>query len=133
MLERMELLEQPYERPEVFFRFESPKEKAPEVLITIQEAFIGRIDPLFFIRETEIHARERVGIVGENGVGKSTLIKTILGNLPDSESESISKDLSFIENKQNTEESSIADSSLSVDFSDSPPLLSKHKKIKVLE
>jgi ATPase subunit of ABC transporter with duplicated ATPase domains len=83
MLDRVELIEKPYERPEIRFRFEIPKEKSPDTLIKIEEAFIGRMDPLFFIREAEMYSHDRIGIVGENGVGKSTLVKTILGNLPE--------------------------------------------------
>lgn len=29
-----------------------------------------------------MYAGSRIGIVGENGVGKSTLLKTILGKIP---------------------------------------------------
>jgi ATP-binding cassette, subfamily F, member 3 len=83
MLERVEILEKPYERDEIRFHFELPKEKAPENLMRIEEAFIGRRDPLFFIREAGLSEHERIGIVGENGVGKSTFIKTILWNLPE--------------------------------------------------
>jgi ATP-binding cassette, subfamily F, member 3 len=83
MLDRVEMLEKPYERPEIRFRFETPKERAPEVLLKIEEAFIGREDPLFFIREASLSHRERIGIVGENGVWKSTFIKTILESLPE--------------------------------------------------
>lgn len=82
-LDRIEIIEKPYERRELQFNFVSPKEKAPENIIRIEEAFIWRHDPLFFIREATLQAWERIGIIGENGVGKSTLIKTILTNLPE--------------------------------------------------
>ena len=81
-LDRIEIIEKPYERMELKFHFESPKEKAPENIIRIEEAFIGRKDPLFFIREATLQSWERIGIIGENWVWKSTLIKTILWNLP---------------------------------------------------
>jgi hypothetical protein len=41
---------------ELKFHFESPKEKAPENIIRIEEAFIGRKDPLFFIREATLQS-----------------------------------------------------------------------------
>ncbi len=47
-------------------------------MIRIEDAFIGRKEPLFFIREATLTRGDRIGIVGENGVGKSTLLKTIL-------------------------------------------------------
>lgn len=88
MLDRIEIIEKPETIREVDFRFEVPKEKAPEILIKLEEAFIGRSEPLFFIREATLSAGERIGIVGENGVGKSTFIKTILASLPDTDIQS---------------------------------------------
>lgn len=85
MLDRIELIEKPETIREVDFRFDVPKEKAPETLIKLEDAFIGRIEPLFFIREATLSTGERIGIVGENGVGKSTFIKTLLASLPDIE------------------------------------------------
>ena len=51
-------------------------------LIELEDAFIGRKDPLFFIRQAILTRGEHIGIVGENGVGKSTLIRTLLGEIP---------------------------------------------------
>ena len=85
MLERIDIIDKPETPPEIRFIFEVPKLKAPELLIKIEEAFIWREEPLFFIREATMWAWERIGIVGENGVGKSTFIKTLLGALPDRE------------------------------------------------
>ncbi len=53
-----------------------------ESIITCEDLFIGRTEPLFYIREVELHRGERVGIIGENGAGKSTFLKTILKKLP---------------------------------------------------
>lgn len=83
MLDRIEMIEKPVTPPEIAFSFDLPKLKSPEMLIKIEEAFIGRSDPLFFIREATMTSGERIGIVGENGVGKSTFIKTLLASLPD--------------------------------------------------
>ena len=84
MLEKVEIIEKPETQNEIQFVFETPKEKAPENLIKIEDAFIGRHEPLFYIRDVSLSLGERIGIIGENGVGKSTFIKTILGGLPDS-------------------------------------------------
>lgn len=76
-LEKVELLAKPKTRRAIKFSF--PYDKyGPETSLKIEDAFIGRKDPLFFIREASLHRGERIGIIGENGVGKSTLIKTIL-------------------------------------------------------
>lgn len=89
------------ERPEVSlvtkFHFDTPKEKAPELLIKIEEAFIGRRDPLFFVREASLGSRERIGIVGENGVGKSTFIKTILSTLPKEDASTYPSEVKVLE------------------------------------
>jgi len=76
-LDKIELLEKPTSRREVRFLFPYDKH-GPETLIRIEDTFIGRQEPLFFIRDATLCRGERIGIVGENGVGKSTLLKTIL-------------------------------------------------------
>ncbi len=81
-LEKVELVDKPLTQNEIKFIFETPKEKSPANLIKIEDVFIGRKDPLFYIRDVGLGAWERIGILGENWVGKSTFIKTILGSLP---------------------------------------------------
>lgn len=81
MLERVEEPEKPYVTPRPKFRFEF-SERPGEKILEFKEAFIGRKDPLFFISEVVTREKDRIGIVGENGVGKSTLIKTVLGDVP---------------------------------------------------
>jgi ATP-binding cassette subfamily F protein 3 len=76
-LEKVEIIEKPETRKWVTFLFPYDKH-GPEILIKIEDAFIGRRDPLFFIRWVNIEKKDRVWIVWENWVGKSTLIKTIL-------------------------------------------------------
>lgn len=76
-LEKIEIIEKPEIRIGVQFLF--PYEKTcPETLIKIEDAFIGRKEPLFYIREAILTKWERVWIVWENWVGKSTFLKTIL-------------------------------------------------------
>ncbi len=83
MIDKMEKLEKPFipRRPKFFFEYSW---ESSDTLISYKEAFIGRDkqNPLFYISEVTLHKGMRVGIVGENGVWKSTLIKTILGSIP---------------------------------------------------
>lgn len=79
-LEKVELIEKPEVRIGVKFNFPYDKH-GPETLIKIEDAFIGRKEPLFYAREALLTKWDRVGIVGENWVGKSTLIKTLLWDI----------------------------------------------------
>jgi len=81
MIDKMEKLAKPYipKKPKFFFEYSW---ESPEKLVSYKEAFIGRKDPLFFINEIILHKWMRVWVVGENGVWKSTFIKTILGQIP---------------------------------------------------
>lgn len=79
-LEKVEILEKPEVRIGAKFSFPYDKH-GPETLIKIEDAFIGRKEPLFYAREALLSKWDRVGIVGENWVGKSTLIKTLLWDI----------------------------------------------------
>ncbi len=79
-LERLEKLEKPYipKKPKFFFEY---SEQTNRKILYFKECFIGRKEPLFYIQELDLYAGQRVGILWENGVGKSTFIKTIIGQL----------------------------------------------------
>ena len=83
MIDKMEKVEKPFipRKPKFFFEYSW---ESPEKLISYKEAFIGREkkSPLFFINEIILHKGMRVWVVWENGVWKSTFIKTILGQIP---------------------------------------------------
>jgi ATPase subunit of ABC transporter with duplicated ATPase domains len=81
MIDRMDRVDPPLtsKKPRFHFMYSEPN---GDRMLYFKEAFIGRKDPLFYISELELHAGQRVGIVGENGVGKSTFLKTILGQIP---------------------------------------------------
>ena len=83
MIDKMDKLEKPFipQKPKFFFEYSG---ESPEKLLSYKEAFIGRdkTSPLFFINEVILHKGMRVWVVGDNGVGKSTFIKTILGEIP---------------------------------------------------
>ena len=79
-LDRINIIEKSETKIEVNFIFSYDK-YSPETLMKVEDVFIGRYDPLFYIRSLQISKGEKIGIVWENGVWKSTFIKTILGQL----------------------------------------------------
>ena len=81
MIEKMEKLQKPFvpQKPKFFFEY---SQESSEKLFSYKEAFIGRTDSLFFIQDITLHKWMRVWVVGENGTGKSTFIKTILWQIP---------------------------------------------------
>lgn len=79
-LEKIELIEKLETQIWVKFIFSYDKH-CPENLIKWEDVFIGRRDPLFYIRSIILSKWERVWIVWENWVGKSTFIKTLLGEI----------------------------------------------------
>lgn len=79
-LEKIEIIEKPYipAKPKFFFdRWEEPSKK----IFFFKEAFIWREEPLFFINEISMVLWQKVWIIWENWVWKSTLLKTILWKL----------------------------------------------------
>ncbi|MDD3646045.1 MAG: ABC-F family ATP-binding cassette domain-containing protein [Candidatus Gracilibacteria bacterium] len=80
MIDKMEKIDKPYipKKPKFFF---NELKDCPDKVLSFKEVFIGRNEPLFYINEAILHKGQRIGIVGENGVGKSTFLKTIIGQL----------------------------------------------------
>jgi len=76
-LERLEKLEKPYipSVPKFFFNYVWDEN---EKILYFKECFIGRKEPLFYINELYLNAGQRVWIIWENWVWKSTLLKTIM-------------------------------------------------------
>jgi ATP-binding cassette subfamily F protein 3 len=66
-LEKIEKVQKPLQKQEIRFLFPFDK-NGGETLLKIEDAFIGRKDPLFYIRDASLSRGERIGIVGENGV-----------------------------------------------------------------
>ncbi len=77
MIDKMEKLEKPYipRKPKFFFEYSW---ECPEKVISVKEAFIWRKEPLFFINDVVLHKWQRIWVVWENWVWKSTFIKTII-------------------------------------------------------
>lgn len=79
-LEKLDVIAKPYVPPVTNFQF-AFSERSQEKVFSFKECFIGRTDPLFYIQDLVLSERERIGIIGENGAGKSTFMKTILGQI----------------------------------------------------
>lgn len=80
MLDKMERLDPPYipQKPKFFFQYSW---FTPEKVLNLKELFVGRKEPLFYIREAILYKWQRIWIVWENWVWKSTLLKTIIWKL----------------------------------------------------
>lgn len=80
-LEKIDRVAKPTDHDTIHFTFPLWNHSSEKV-IHLEDVFIGRREPLFYIRDVTLHRGERVGLLGENGVGKSTFIKTILERIP---------------------------------------------------
>ena len=78
-LEKMERLERPQEEGSVHFRFETRRRTGDDVLQTdrLQKGFGARV----LFRDLNIHVKagDRIALIGDNGTGKSTLLKCLTG------------------------------------------------------
>jgi len=77
MIDKIEVIEKPIftKKPKFQFLFDEPSNRR---ILYFKDVFIGRKDPLFFIREIELTLWQKVWIIWENWAGKSTFLKTIL-------------------------------------------------------
>jgi len=82
-LEKMDVLDRPgSDQGSVHFSFDLDKESGNDVLL-VKDAAIGyegqiMSEPI----NLDVKKGERVGIIGPNGIGKSTFLKSILGKIP---------------------------------------------------
>ncbi len=78
-LERMEKLDKPVDERAIRFRFEARRRTGEDVLILrgLQKSFGDK--HLFSGFDLHVRAGDRIALIGPNGVGKSTLIKLIVG------------------------------------------------------
>lgn len=78
-LEKIERLEKPQEEGQVRFRFETRRRTGDDVLITegLSKGFGDRT--LFRDLKMHVRAGDRIALIGDNGTGKSTLLKCLTG------------------------------------------------------
>lgn len=83
-LEKMDVMDRPdSDQGSVHFSFQIDKESGNDVLL-IKDAAIGYEKDQIMSKPINLDVKkgERVGIIGPNGIGKSTLLKTIIGQIP---------------------------------------------------
>ena len=78
-LEKMERLEKPVEEGAIHFRFDIRRRTGEDVLMgeELEKGYGDRV--LFAHVKLHLRAGDRVALIGDNGVGKSTLFKCIIG------------------------------------------------------
>ena len=80
-LEKMDIIEKPREKPKPTFKFKETK--APSrFLIEAHDLIIGYDEPLTSTLSFKIERGKKIAVCGVNGLGKSTLLKTLLGIIP---------------------------------------------------
>jgi len=89
-LERMEKLEKPIDERSIRFQFEARRRTGEDVLMIRDAGKSFGEKHLFSHLDLHVRAGDRIALIGPNGVGKSTLIKLITGEV-----ESDSGDIRF--------------------------------------
>lgn len=80
-LDRLEKVEKPHDHQKKFQATFTPRLKGAKEVLVLDHLEIGYDKPLATISLT-ITKNQKIAVVGENGVGKSTLLKTIVNQLP---------------------------------------------------
>ncbi|CDR81587.1 ABC-F family ATP-binding cassette domain-containing protein [Lactobacillus delbrueckii] len=81
-LEKMELVDPPKHKSKVRIKFDSARPSGKEVLI-LKDLAVGYPDKTMLKDISfQINKGDRVAIIGQNGIGKSTLLKTVVKQLP---------------------------------------------------
>jgi len=80
-LDKIERLEKPKDESAIRFRFDTRRRTGEDVLMVeeLSKGFDGRT--LFEHVKLHMRAGDRVALIGDNGVGKSTLFKCLIGEL----------------------------------------------------
>lgn len=91
MLDKMEVLEKPREKPKPSFSFKEARTPS-RFIIEGKNLVLGYDEPLTKAVNFTLERNQKVAVVGTNGLGKSTLLKTILGKIPQISGESIPGD-----------------------------------------
>lgn len=80
-LEKMEILEKPREKPKPTFQFREARTPS-RFIVEAKNLVLGYDEPLTKPVDITLERGQKVAIRGVNGLGKSTLLKTLLGYIP---------------------------------------------------
>lgn len=81
-LEKMDIIAQVQANSPFSFEFQAP-DNIPSPMIRIKKGELGYGDTVILDKvDVYLGAGDRIGLVGENGAGKSTFAKTLVGELP---------------------------------------------------
>lgn len=80
-LDKMDLIEKRYDKPKPSFGFKEARTPGREVLL-VKDLVIGYNRPLTKPLSFVIERNKKIAVKGANGIGKSTLLKTLLGIIP---------------------------------------------------
>ena len=80
-LDKMEVIELAAEKPKPEFRFKEARTPGRYIFQT-KDLIIGYGDPLSSSLNLEMERGAKIALTGANGIGKSTLLKSILGLIP---------------------------------------------------
>jgi len=80
MLDKMDILEKPKEKPKPYFEFKAAR--TPSRFIAVgKDLELGYNEPLTRPVQFSLERGQKIAIIGTNGLGKTTLLKTILGKI----------------------------------------------------
>ena len=81
-IERMDVIDSPEKQDLRTFKADfEPDDLGVKDMLTVKDLCVGYNKPITTV-SLEVLQGERVGIIGGNGLGKSTFIETIMGNIP---------------------------------------------------
>lgn len=80
-IERIEVLDKPTNKEEHMHISFSSKRPTDAVILTLNNLSVGYEKPLFSGMNLEMRGFEKMAVIGPNGIGKTTLIKTIIHDL----------------------------------------------------
>lgn len=80
-LDKIEIIERPREKPKPTFKFTEARTPS-RFIVEAKDLVLGYDEPLTKPVDVVLERNQKIAITGVNGLGKSTLLKTLLGIIP---------------------------------------------------
>ncbi len=80
-LDKMDVLEKPREKLKPTFKFKNAR-AAGKIVVEVKDLILGYNEPLTKPISLKLERGQRVAIRGVNGLGKTTLLRTMMGEIP---------------------------------------------------